>query len=557
MENIAEPDLADVSIYIKDDGIQIEPTISSPKQEEYDTANTKISFLNRLGCPSQNFSSAQLLLALQKQLNDLLLDIFDYFTLSNGTLKLIHRNKENEPEELAKLAKSIVSVYYTAKLASLKCPSEPVEDIVNIFSIILKLFEDLLKTYSEWGSEFLTQEDLNILFSFGILLSSLSHFVDQERKTQTEPIFVLLISLTSVHQLVDTFKMILPTAHQSRLFALTLCYDLERIQASLQVEEADQRAKLKAIIELAFIRYGDFFMSSYTEELLFTFNCKDLLECPAAVWNKATHGKSTIQTEFGPSFLVSVLKYQWAIIKDFNGAVPDPTNDIILFHTDLENLFDFLNDQAQQLFLLATALNTVLNEETSYRASFNTDSETLFKIYTELMDYLARIASSLMDDYTARSQNDETILTRLEQMDLIQSLKFHLVLMTFSLCSIQLSLTGPLHISTAPSISPVLEFYLSKSDFIASSDTCELSEKFTITFNSQASTLYSNYSMLKGLSKKVQSKLEGKLIEKGVLGTKLSLNMLSFCILVVFMFVVQFIWFIQAVFAFIDDFYLY
>jgi hypothetical protein len=548
----------DATFYIEENQIQMQNTVSSREEEEEEnnTNSTELDFIDRLGRPSQNIPSSRLLFTLQKQLNDLLLDIYDSFTLSNGTLLPLNP-KADGASELAKLANDMVSLYFTAKLATLKCASKPVEDIVNSFCILLRLFEDLLKTYSKRGSEALRQEDLNILFAFGFLLSSLSHFVDEEIKTQSEPILVLLISLTSLQRLVDSFKMIFPPAHQSRLFVLTLYSDLERIQATLQGEDADQIAKLKALIELAFIRYGDYFMSSYTEELLFTFNCPHLLECPAAIWNKATQGKSTIQTDLGPSFLVSMLKYQWGLIKDFNGVAADPTNNIILFHTDLENLFEFLNDQAQQLFLLASALNTVLNEDARFRATFNTDAETLFKIYTELMDYLVRIVSGLMDGYSVHSQNEGTNLTTEEQMDILQCAKFHIVLMTFSLCSVQLSLTGPLHISTAPSISPVLEFYLSKSDFTASSQTCELSHEFTKTFASQSASFYSNYSMLKGLSKIVQAKLEGTFIDKGVFNTHLSLNMLSFTVLVIFMFFIQLIWFIQALLAFIEDYFLY
>lgn len=543
-------------IYIEDNEAGIGSSVLPSYQEENHISTAELSFLNRLGCPSQKISSSRLLLALQSQLNDLLYKIYDSFTISNGTMRATAPTRD-ETEELARLAKEIVAVYYTAKLATLKCPPEPIEEIANSFSILQKLFEDLLKEFSERGSETLRQEDLNIILSFGLLLSSLSYFIHEESKAHTEPIIILLISLTSLQQLVDSFKMILPPAHQSRLFVLTLYNDLERIQASLQVEDADQIAKLKAILELAFIRYGEFFMSSYTEELLLTLNCTDLLECPDAVWGKATHGKSTIQTELGPSFLVSMLKYQWAIIKDFNGVVPDPTNDIILVYSDLENLFDFLNDQAQQLFFLAAALNTVLNDDSNSRTNFNTDSETLFKIYAELMDYLVRIVSALTDSYIVHSQNDEINLTRLDQVYILQCAKFNVILLTFSLCSIQLSLTGPLHISTAPSISPVLEIYLFKSDFTAASDSCDLSENFTKTFAKQSQTLYSNYSMLRGLSKSVQLKLEGKPIEKGVFGTQLSLNMLSFYVLVIFMFLIQLIWFIQSFMLFIGDFFLY
>lgn len=498
-------------------------------------------------------------MTLQIQLNEVLLKIYDSFTVQDGFLRFFDsKSPEDEAEDLAKLANDVKSVYYTAKFASLKCPSKPVENICNTFLILLKLFEDLLKNYSDRGSDGLRQqEDLNIIFTLGFLLSALSHFVHDEYKAQTEPILVLLISLTSLQQLVESFKIILPPAHQSRLFILTLYQDLQRIQTSLQEEDADQIAKLKAIMELAFIRYGDFFLSNYTDELLFTLNCSDLLECPEALWNKATHGTNTIQTELGPSFLVSMIKYQWAIIKDFQGLVPDPTSEIILYHTDSGYLFDFLNDQAQQLFLLAAALNTVLNQDENHRSAFNTDADTLVQIYTQLMDYLDRIVSALMDGYAVHSQNDQVNLTRFDQMILLQSTKFFVILLTLSLCSIQLSMTGPLHISSAPSISPVLEHYLFKSDFTASAKTCDISDDFSQEFIKHSIALFANYSMLKYLSKPVQSRLEGKSDKKGVLGTQLSLNMLSFSVLVVVMFFIQFIWFIQSILAFIDDYYLY
>ena len=541
----------EVATFNQDISIDIHEKQGVPEQPV-----TELAFLNRLGCPSQKVSPSRLLSALEHQLNDLLNNIYEFFCITDGLLRLTN-SKPDETEELAKLSKEIVAVYYTAKLASLKCPSVTVENLLVSFSILLRLFEDLLKNYSEKGSDGLIQEDLNILFAFGLLLSALSRFVDGDRRSQTEPILVLLISLTGLQQLVDSFKMILLPAHQSRLFTLTLYRDLENIQASIQAEDADQIAKLKAIMELAFIRYGEFFLSSYTEELLFTLNCTDLLECPEALWNKATHGQTKIQTDLGPSFLVSMLKYQWAIIKDFQGLTPDPSNEIILFHTDLEDLFKFLSDQAQQLFLLTSALHTVLNEDTDYSSSFNTDADTLNKIYIELMDHLVRIVSALMEAFAVLSQNEETKLTRIEQMNLLQSTKFHVILLIFSLCSIQLSLAGPLHISTAPSISPVIELYLSKSDFTAASDTFELSEDFCAEFVKQSPSLYSNYSMLKGLSNAVQDKLSSTVLEKGILSTKFSLNMLSFCVLVVVMFFIQLTWFIQAVYAFIDDFFLY
>ena len=207
-------------------------------------------------------------------------------------------------------------------------------------------------------------------------------------------------------------------------------------------------------MDLAIKRYGEFFLRYYADEVKRNLNQDDLMDCPAALLDK-----SEASFQLSPSFYVTIIKYQWGIIKDFQGVSVDPLNKSIAYHMQLENLFDFLFDQAQQLFVFTSTLNAILNDEETFISGFSTDADTLIAIYTELMNHLDRLCTGLNNSYDilAQEATNNKSIDRPQQMKLKQLTKVYILLLTFSVCSIQLSLTGPLQITTAPSISAVLE----------------------------------------------------------------------------------------------------
>ena len=408
----------------------------------------------------------------------------------------------------------------------------------------------MLKSFTNSGEDSAVPiEDFNILMSLVLLVKALSHFIDEEARKRVEPALALLISSTPLEQLVDSFKVILPPSHQSRLFKLSIYTDLQEVEGKFELDETAQLAKLKCIMELAFKRYGVYFLRYYADEVMINLNKKDLMDCPLALWNKATHGEDAMQLDFGPSFFVIIIKYQWGIIKDYHGISPDPTENAILYHSQLTNLFDFLFDQAQQLFLFVGALSYILNNDEIGMES-DTDTNTLIIIYTEMMNHLDRICTGLNKSYDIQAQEGDEQLSLQEQMKFKQLTKVYILLLTLSVCSIQLSLTGPLHITTAPSISAVLEHYITNSDFTAPIKDCTILDDFGFEFEIQSSDLIRNYSMIRGISLPVLLHLERKDTKLTALNSGLSWNMLSLFVLIVtllllllqFLRVLQIVW---------------
>ena len=482
------------------------------------SSTVKIDFLliNRLGALSKNSSFQRMSAAMRAQLCDLLNRIYDTFFIHDNEIVLLH--PEDTENVMISLAKEINAAYFIVKLTSLKGPGYQDDILIQSSSLLISLFERLLNLYASKGAD----------------------------------------SVTPVEKIVQAFKIILPEAHQSRLFTLTIYRDLQKIENHMEKDELDQTAKLKGVMELVLLRYGPFFLNYYADEILITFRRTDLLECPEELWKKATHGGNKIQAELGPSFLANMIKFQWGIIKDFNGIVPDPSNDSILYHTELENLFEFLVDQGQQLFLLTGALYSVLEENPSYQSTFVTDAELLTNIYTELMDHLSRIVTALNEAYTVKAQCGGSKIDHLDALILLQSTKFYVLLLSLSLCLIQLSLTGPLNISTVSSVSPIIEQYLFASDFTATLKTIDQpTQEFKDEFKSKKSLLCSNYSMIKKLSSSIFVQLEGNNPKPNALRSGMSWNMLNFTILVTIIFSVLSIRLIQAIISLLDSLYFF
>lgn len=509
--------------------------------------------VNRLGSLAADTSPQKLLHVLRAKLGDLSNKIYDTFYVQNN-IEIVLLQAGDSHEILMELSKEITAVYFTAKLASLKCAELQIKIFQETFSLLQSLFESLLKLYSSKGEDAVNQDEFTVILSLGFLCTALSQFIGPEASDRVEKALTLLISLAPIQQIVDSFKNIIPPAHKSRLFTLTLYNDLQKMETRIDTSEPQQIAKLKGIMEVVLNRYGDFFLSYYADEVLLTFNEKDLVDCPVALWEKATHGTgSRIQTELGPSFIVNMIKMQWGIIKDFNGIVPDPSESCLLFHTEQKNLFRFLLDQGQQLFLLVGALYTVLNEDQSYQSTFVTDAEILNKVFIELMDHLARLVMALDDDYEVTTQNELSTIEDPDKRKFIQSTKFYILLLCLSLCLIQLSLTGPLNISTTASLSAVLEHYMSRSDFTAAARDQNLKSDFQAEFKKHSVILCSNYSMIKRLSSGVLMKLEGRSLKLNVFNTGMTWNMLSFTVLVASASTIVFIWFFKTLITFLED----
>lgn len=554
------PEMAEITVL----STKLAPNSSDLEQvitrDEDPFANFRSSsqLLSRLGVPLASVSRSQMMTILGNQVADVIELFYDSFIVKDGKLVMVWAAEGVDAEavvtEKCLLVKDINEVYFTAKLAALRFPNASVPKYRQDYTTLKSLFDTLLETYTQREDEPLVDEDLFILISLALLVSALAHFIDAEERNRTEPALALLLSLTSLNDLVTAFKYILPPAHQSRLFTLTLYRDLQRVEAKLDsAEEFDQIAKLKALMELAFLRYGDFFLRYYADEVMQTLGETDLIDCPLALWDKATHDGDQIQLDFGPSFLVSMLKYQWGIIKDFNGISPDPSNSSILYHTTLENLFEFLFDQAQQLFLFVGALNAVLSDGEAQFVNFNTDADTLITVYMEMMHHLDRICTALNDSYDVLPQEKGEVISRVDQMTLKQLSKVYILLLAFSICSIQLSLTGPLQITTAPSISAVLEQYISKSDFSTPIKECFVLDLFIAEFVSHSPDLIRNYSMIRGLSMSVLLHLEGKLTKVTAFNTGISWNMFSFFILMSSLLLLQLLWITRSVWAMAHD----
>lgn len=499
---------------------------------------TSTQIFSRLGVPLSDMSDLTMLNILNIKANDLVVNLF----AMEGNAIMALNSLSIEDPVLKSLVMNISEVYFIAKILSLKMSKTFVKSFRPSYTILIQIFDELLKKFTSRNrDEPVPLGDFTILISLALLLSAFSKFVDVEAQERCEPALALLLSLSSIEHIVESFKLFLPPSCQSRLFGLTIYLDLQAIESKLDSEELEQIAKLKAIMEFAFKRYGDFFLRYYADEVMHFLNQKNLLDCPFELWNKATHGGHDIQVEFGPSFLVSIIKYQWGIIKDFHGISPDPTNNTIYYNTDLENLFEFLNDQAQQLFIFIGALKTVLNDDETEILTFSTDSDTLITIYMEIMNYLDRICTGLINSYAICSQ-DPNYSESLNNLDLGQSTKGFVLLMTLSVCCIQLSLTGRLQITTAPSISAVLEHYVSKSDFTAPIKNCTLLDRFIVEFPVHSLDLIRNYPMIRGLSVPTLIHLEGKDTKITAFNTGLSWNMFSFFILISSLLILQFFW---------------
>jgi hypothetical protein len=516
--------------------------------------------LTRLGYPNPNMKGSSMRFALKRQLSNLLNRIYDIFYVENGQIFLLDRRLDEE-KTLKALVRDIMSVYYTAKLTSLKSSTRQ-DDFRQFFEVFLRRFEDLLKFYAHRNesSQLATpSQQFSVFLSLGFLVTAVARFMDEEARTRTEPALALLISFATPSQLAEVFMEILPPAHQSRLFALTVYADLQMVEQKFDsTGEREHISKLKAVMEVAFKRYGDNFLSFYSDELFVTFETVNLMKCPRELWNLATQGNGkVIQTELGASFLVNLIKYQWGIIADFNGVVADPSINAILMHTDLKNLFIFLHNQAQQLYLLVSALNYVLNDETHTRSAFRKDSDTLIRVYVELMDYVTRLSSALIDEYDVIPQSSTSTLSPQQSTDMLQPTKFYILLLSLSICSIQLSLTGPLHISNAPPFSQIIEYYIGSVDFTMARNTCKIKPQFANQFKLDSSVIFSNYSIIKDLSKPVLEHLSGQNSKMDALGTGLTWNFLSFCILVLVAFSAAVICSIRNYLVFIDDFFLY
>ena len=507
--------------------------------------------VDRLGLPISSVECRQMRYFLNNQIADLIELIHEAFHLENGKLVMFEELIDvDETEEKRLLAKDIIEVYYTAKLIDFKYPKVFVTDYRGKFAGLDELFKRMLKSYTKRGEEAISPEDLTILITLALLVRALSFFIDKETRERIDPTLALLVSLTPMNELVDIFKEIMPPSHQSRLFTLTLYRDLQNVEGKLEADEHDQLGKLRAIMDLAIKRYGEFFLRYYADEVKRNLNQDDLMDCPAALLDK-----SEASFQLGPSFYVTIIKYQWGIIKDFQGVSVDPLNKSIAYHMQLENLFDFLFDQAQQLFVFTSTLNAILNDEETFIGSFSTDADTLIAIYTELMNHLDRLCTGLNNSYDILAQeatNNESI-DRPQQMKLKQLTKVYILLLTFSVCSIQLSLTGPLQITTAPSISAVLENYISKSDFTAPIKDCTVLENFSAEFDVHSVDLIKNYSMIRGLSMTVFSHLQRRDTKVTALNTGVSWNILSFFILMSALLLLQFIWIIQAIWQFAYD----
>ena len=520
------------------------------------TVKNDFLLINRLGALSKNSSFQRMSASMRAQLCDLLNRIYDTFFIHDNEIVLLH--PEDTENILIALAKEINAAYFIVKLTSLKGPGYQDDILIQSSSLLISLFERLLKLYASKGADSVTSLEFNVILSLGFLTVALSQFIGKEACNRADPSLTLLLSLTPVEKIVQAFKIILPEAHQSRLFTLTIYRDLQKIENHMEKDELDQTAKLKGVMELVLLRYGPFFLNYYADEILITFRRTDLLECPEELWKKATHGGNKIQAELGPSFLANMIKFQWGIIKDFNGIVPDPSNDSILYHTELENLFEFLVDQGQQLFLLTGALYSVLEENPSYQSTFVTDAELLTNIYTELMDHLSRIVTALNEAYTVKAQCGGSKIDHLDALILLQSTKFYVLLLSLSLCLIQLSLTGPLNISTVSSVSPIIEQYLFASDFTATLKTIDQpTQEFKDEFKSKKSLLCSNYSMIKKLSSSIFVQLEGNNPKPNALRSGMSWNMLNFTILVTIIFSVLSIRLIQAIISLLDSLYFF
>ena len=521
-----------------------------------ENSNGSNQLFDRLGVPIPGIKAVEFLQLLGNQVADLIQLIYESFLVDKGKLVMINGSDFEADvikNEKLLLTRDINEVYVTARLVSSMCPNTSVLSFRQNFTVLRNILDDLFSSYTQRNEEQVPIEDFGIVLSLALLVSALSHFIDAEEQTRAEPALALLISLTQLEHVVDAFNEIFPPAHQSRLFTLTLYRDLQRVEAKLESEEFDQIAKLKAIMELAFKRYGDFFLRYYADEVMQALGVSDLIECPLALWNKAVHGSNTIQLDLGVSFLVSLIKYQWGIIKDFNGIAPDPTNNVILYEPDLENLFEFLYDQAQQLFLFVGALSAVLNDEQAQFGGILNATETLIAVYMEIMNHLDRLCTALINSYHVVSQEDSKTVPHIEQMKSKQSCKAYILLLTLSVCSIQLLLTGPLQITTAPSISAVLEYYISKSDFTTPIKNCVIMDKFALEFFQQSPNLIRNYSIIRGLSTPILLHLEGKDKTVIALNTGLSWNMLSLFILMSSLLLIQFFWLLQAAWLFACD----
>ena len=215
---------------------------------------------DRLGCPNAQVSGARLLKALLSQSSDLLNILYDTFYLNNGQLILINESL-NLDEQIEKFFKEIISVYYTAKLTFLKS-SARIERLNQVFDMYLMNFEEILQFYTSGTDENSSAKNsFNILLAFGLLVSALSEFINDKAKKRIQPALILLISMAPLAQLSDAFKIILPPAHQGRLFALTLYRDLQVIESKIEVDDIELIAKLKVIMEVALSRYGSHFLS--------------------------------------------------------------------------------------------------------------------------------------------------------------------------------------------------------------------------------------------------------------------------------------------------------
>ena len=518
-----------------------------------DDLNDPVSFklFDRLGLPISDITESKMLSVLNNQIADLIELIYETFHLENGKLVMFEGLTDvDETEEKKLLAKDIIEVYFSAKLVALKYPKRFVSNYRGKFVTLKKLFNRMLRSYTNRGEEVISPEDLTILMTLALLVKALSCFLGKETRERIEATFALLLSLTPINEFVDTFKEIMPPSHQSRLFTLSLYRDLQNVEGKLEADEHDQLGKLRAVMGLAIKRYGEFFLRYYADEVKRNLNQDDLMDCPAALLDK-----SDVSFQLGPSFYVTVIKYQWGIIKDFQGVSVDPLNKSIAFHMQLENLFDFLFDQAQQLFVFTSILHAILNDEETFIGSFSTDADTLIAIYTELMSYLDRLCTGLNNSYDilAQEPTDTESIDRVQQMKLKQLTKVYILLLSFSVCSIQLSLTGPLQITTAPSISAVLENYISKSDFTTPIKDCTVLENFSAEFNVHSVDLIKNYSMIRGLSKAVFSHLQRRNTKVTALNTGVSWNILSFFILMSALLLLQFIWVIQAIWQYAYD----
>lgn len=519
--------------------------------------SSKNIHFNRLGFPTQEITFLELL----ESVKVLSQRITSTFMIVDGRLELMDSFLVFE-EEIKNINLEVISVYYTAKLTSSKGSTMKADDC----SILKSFFESLLKIYSTSSSNY--EDDLDekstfmLILSLGLLLSALSSFLDQDAQDESDLALILIITITPLKLIVESFSQIMPPAYKSRLFSLTLYRDLQRIEEIIQTtakEDLEQLSKIKMITEMAFYRFGNYFLISYSDEILSAFNQKHLIACPKVLWKKVTFGSDTVKTDLGPSFLVNMSKLQWGILKDYNAIVPDPSTNSLYFHLNLDKLFHFQSDQVQQLFILNSSLYTLLKEDQGYQATFNTDADTLKTIYLQLMDHTVRLLTALQDNYTIEPQepNSNIKLSRLEKAKLLQSAKLHILFLTLNLCIVQLILTETLNIHSAPSISPIIEHYLMKSNFSCTIDNCNIIPEFQEQFKIHSEALITNYSMIKKLSNSVLSFFKGEQEDSGFLNLGLTWNSICYCLILVIILLIELKMIIDTLIRLSDELFLF